>query len=92
MKDDAYERIDKMWEIKAMEEKMQHYDRTTVTFHHGNAFTPEGIDAEPFATLTINNLVERELIDTICALVREYTNKTHADFCNIKILTEDWDT
>ena len=68
-----------------------HYDRTKITFHRGNAFTPEGIEAEPFATLTINDLVERELIDTICDLVRKHVNDTHMDFCNIKISTEDWD-
>ncbi len=70
---------------------MTHYDKTRVTFHRGNAFTPEGIEAEPFATLTINDLVERELIDTICDLVRKHVNDTHMDFCNIKISTEDWD-
>ena len=70
---------------------MTHYDKTRVTFHRGNAFTPEGIEAEPFATLTINDLVERELIDAICDLVRNHVNTTHEDFCNIKISTEDWD-
>jgi hypothetical protein len=70
---------------------MTHYDRTRVTFHRGNAFTPEGIEAQPFATLTIDDLVERELIDAICALVRDHVNKAHADFCNIRISTEDWD-
>jgi hypothetical protein len=69
----------------------KHYDKTTVTFHRGNAFTPEGIDAAPFATFTMNDLVDRDLIDAICALVREHTNKAHADFCNIKLSTEDWD-
>jgi hypothetical protein len=68
-----------------------HYDRTTVTFHRGNAFTPEGIEAEPFATLTVNDLVERKLIDSICRLVRDHVNKTHMDFCNIKLTSEDWD-
>jgi hypothetical protein len=70
---------------------LTHYDRTRVTFHRGNAFTPEGIEAQPFATLTIDDLVERELIDAICALVRDHVNKAHADFCNIRISTEDWD-
>jgi len=70
---------------------MTHYDRTRVTFHRGNAFAPEGIEIEPFAMLTINDSVERELIDAICTLVRDHTNKAHADFCNIKISTEDWD-
>jgi hypothetical protein len=70
---------------------LKHYDRTTVTFHRGNAFTPEGITPEPFATFTINDLVDRDLIDSICALVREHTNKAHADFCNVKTYTEDWD-
>jgi hypothetical protein len=68
-----------------------HYDRTKITFHRGNAFTPEGIEAEPFATLTVNDLIERELIDTICDLVRKHVNNTHMDFCNIKLSTEDWD-
>jgi hypothetical protein len=70
---------------------MEHYDKTTVTFHRGNAFTPEGIDAAPFATLTINDLVGRDLIDAICALVREHVNAAHADHCNIKLSIEDWD-
>jgi len=68
-----------------------HYDRTTVTFHRGNAFTPEGIETEPFATLTVNDLVERKLIDSICKLIRAHVNNTHMDFCNIKLSTEDWD-
>ena len=71
---------------------MTHYDRTKITFHRGNAFTPEGIEVKPFATLTFNDLVERELIDTICQLVREHVNATHMDFCNIKLTSEDWDT
>lgn len=71
---------------------MTHYDKTLITFHRGNAFSPEGIDAAPFAILTINDLVDRELIDAICALVREHVNTAHADHCNIKLSTEDWDT
>ena len=70
---------------------MTHYDKTTVTFHRGNAFTPEGIDAEPFATLTINDMVDRKLIDAICALMRKHINAEHQDFCNIKLNLEDWD-
>jgi hypothetical protein len=70
---------------------MSHYDKTRVTFHRGNAFTPEGIDAEPFATVTINDLVGSELIEAICTLMREHIHAAHADFCNIKISTEDWD-
>ena len=68
-----------------------HYDRTRVTFHRGNAFTPEGIDAEPFATLTVKDLIERDLIDLICGLIRTHVNEKHKDFCNIKLTTEDWD-
>ena len=68
------------------------YDRTRVTFHRGNAFTPEGIDAEPFATLTINDLVDRKLVEAICNLMRKHVNTEHRDFCNIKISTEDWDS
>jgi hypothetical protein len=70
---------------------MNHYDKTRVTFHRGNAFSPEGINVESFATFTINDLVDSDLIDAICTLVRAHTNKAHADFCNIKISTEDWD-
>jgi hypothetical protein len=69
-----------------------HYDKALVTFHHGNAFTPEGIAAEPFATLTIDSLVDRALIDAICELMRSHVNETHMDFCNIKISTENWDS
>jgi hypothetical protein len=67
------------------------YDRTIVTFHSGNAFEAEGITPEPFATFTCNSLIERKLIDSICKLVRDHVNKTHMDFCNIKLSTEDWD-
>ena len=71
---------------------MEHYDKTRITFHRGNAFTPEGVNKKPFATFVINDLVESELIEGLCALMREHVNKTHADFCNIKLSTEDWDT
>jgi hypothetical protein len=71
---------------------MEHYDKTRITFHRGSAFTPEGVNKKPFATFVINDLVERELIEGLCALMREHVNKTHADFCNIKLSTEDWDT
>ena len=67
------------------------YDRTIVTFHNGNAFEPDGITPEPFATFTCNRLIDRQLIDGISKLVRNHINKTHMDFCNIKISTEDWD-
>jgi hypothetical protein len=70
---------------------MTHYDRTRVTFHRGNAFEPEGITPEPFATFTINDIVEREVIDSLCAIMRDHVHTAHADFCNIKISTEDWD-
>ena len=51
----------------------------------------EGFTSKPFATFTIDDLVDSDLIDSICALVRAHTNAAHADFCNIKIQTEDWD-
>ena len=70
---------------------MEHYDKTRITFHRGNAFTPEGVTKKPFATFVINDLVERELIDALCALMRDHIHKAHADFCNIKLSTEDWD-
>jgi len=70
---------------------MTHYDKTTATFHRGNAFAPEGIDAEPFATLTINDTVDHKLIESICNLIRGHVNDAHKDFCNIKLSTEDWD-
>jgi hypothetical protein len=69
-----------------------HYDKTRVTFHHGHAFEAAGIDPEPFATLTINSIVDRALIDAICELMRTHVNETHMDFCNIKISTENWDS
>ena len=70
---------------------MDHYDKTTLTFHRGNAFSPEGITPDPFATLTINDLVDKDLIDAICTLMREHVNKVHADHCNIKLTLENWD-
>jgi hypothetical protein len=50
------------------------------------------VDVEPFATLTFKGLVDRDLIDAICQLIRESTNETAGDFCNIKLSTEDWDS
>jgi hypothetical protein len=70
---------------------MTHYDKTRVTFHHGNAFMVEGITPEPFATFTCTTLVDHELIEAICNLVRKHVNETQMDFCNIKLSTEDWD-
>lgn len=70
---------------------MTHYDKTLVTFHRGNAFAPEGMEAEPFATFIINDIVDREVIESLCAIMRDHVHMAHADFCNIKISTEDWD-
>jgi len=71
---------------------MEYSNRTRITFHRGNAFAPEGIEIEPFAMFTMTDLADRELIDAICALVRDHVHTMHADFCNIKLSTEDWDT
>jgi hypothetical protein len=71
---------------------MDYFNKTRITFHRGNGFTPEGITPEPFATFVINDLVDRELIEGLCALVRDHVHMMHADFCNIKLTTEDWDT
>ena len=65
-------------------------DKVKITFHHGSSYTPEGITKKPFATLVINEIVNRELIDKICQLVRADMNEM-GDFCNIKIQSEDWD-
>ena len=70
---------------------MTHYDKTLVTFHSGNAFEVNGMEAEPFATFTCTTIVDRELIEAICNLVRKHVNETQMDFCNIKLTTEDWD-
>lgn len=69
---------------------MEHYDKTRVTFHHGNAFEAAGIDPEPFATFICDNIIARELIDSICVMVRDHIH-AHGEFCNIKLSTEDWD-
>jgi hypothetical protein len=70
---------------------MTHYDKTRITFHRGDAFTPEGIEKKPFATFVINDLVDQELIEGLCALMRDHVHTAHADCCNIRIFTEDWD-
>ena len=67
------------------------YDRLCVDFHRGDAYAPNSIDTKPFATFSMNEMVDRDLIDAICALVREYVNKEHGDFCNVKINAEEWD-
>ena len=69
----------------------QFYDKTKITFHRGNAFSPEGVDKAPFATFIINDLITQELIQALCSLMREHVNETHMDCCNIKLNTEDWD-
>jgi hypothetical protein len=71
---------------------MEYSNKTRITFHRGSAFAAEGITPEPFATFLINDLVNAELIEGLCALVREHVHTLHADFCNIKLTTEDWDT
>ena len=38
---------------------MTHYDKTLVTFHSGNAFEVNGMEAEPFATFTCTTIVAR---------------------------------
>jgi hypothetical protein len=68
------------------------YDRTTVTFHRGDAYASGAIDAQPFATFTMNEMADRELIDAIQNLVCEYVHTAHADFCNVKTSTEQWDS
>jgi hypothetical protein len=68
------------------------FNKTRVSFHYGNAFSAAGIDKKPFAVLQYDGIVDRELIDKICQLVREHVNETEADFCNVKISTEDWDS
>lgn len=70
---------------------MAMYDRTRITFHRGNGFAPEGITSEPFAVLTIDDLVDDELIEALCTLVRNHVHLKHADFCNVKLSTEQWD-
>ena len=67
-----------------------HYDKTRVSFHHGCVFCPEGIDKKPFATLVVDDIVPRELIDKICDIMREHHNGI-GEFCNVKIQSEDWD-
>ena len=67
------------------------YDRITVNFHRGDAHSLGCIDTKPFATFSMVEMVDRELIDAISALVRKYVNKEHSDFCNVKISAEEWD-
>lgn len=71
---------------------MKHFDKTRITFHRGNAFTLEGIEKKPFATFVINDLINEELIEGLCALMRDHVHLMHADFCNVKLSTEEWDT
>ena len=70
---------------------MTHYDKTTVTFHGGSPYEVTGMNAEPFATFTCDTIVDRKLIDAICALVRKHINAEHREFCNIKLTSEEWD-
>ena len=69
---------------------MKYLDKTQITFHHGCAFDSEGINKKPFATFIITDIVQRELIDKICDVMKEYHDNL-GEFCNIKIQSEDWD-
>jgi hypothetical protein len=68
------------------------YDKTRITFHRGNAYDETGIEKKPFATIVISDLVNAETIEGLCALVRDHVHLMHADFCNVKISTEQWDS
>jgi hypothetical protein len=70
---------------------MSTFDKTTITFHRGNAFEATGIEPEPFGTFTMNDLIDQELIEAVCNLVRAHVNDTHKDFCNFKLTLEEWD-
>ena len=70
---------------------MKYYDKACVTFHRGNGISPEGVEKKPFAKFTTDALISADVIDAIVALVREQVNTDHADCCNIKLSTEDWD-
>jgi len=70
---------------------MKYSDKTQITFHHGNGYGPEGVDVEPFAVFTFNQIIDRALIDKLGRIVREYVHKQDQNFCNIKISIEDWD-
>lgn len=70
---------------------MNYLDKVRVSFHNGNAYAPEGIKKKPFAVFTYDGIVNRELIDKVCQLVKQYQNDEDGDFCNIKISSEDWD-
>jgi hypothetical protein len=69
---------------------MTYLDKTKITFHSGCAFSKEGIEKKPFATLTFNEITNRDLIDAVCELIKSKIN-AEGDFCNIKIQSEDWD-
>jgi hypothetical protein len=70
---------------------MSTFDRTVITFHRGNAFDINGMDAEPFGTFTMNDLIDQELIEAVCNLIRAHVNDTHKDLCNFKLTLEEWD-
>jgi len=70
---------------------MSTFDRTVITFHRGNAFDAEGMEAEPFGNFTMNDAIDIKLIEAVCNLVRAHVNDTHKDFCNFKLTLEEWD-
>lgn len=66
-------------------------NKTKISFHYGNAFSIEGMEKKAFATFNYQGVVDRELLDKVCELVRDHINESEGECCNIKISTEDWD-
>jgi len=70
------------------------YGKTKISFFRGNRYMRENrdIDSEPFGIIQFDDeLIERELVDKLCKVVRDHWNKINGECCNIKIETIDYD-
>ena len=70
------------------------YGKVKIQFFKGNRYARDNgeIDTEPFGTIYFpDELIERELVDKLCNVVRDHWNKVNGECCNVKIETIDYD-
>lgn len=69
---------------------MNYFSKINATFHEGSGFNDDGIEKKPFAKITIDQIVSRDLVDKICELMRDEMHDM-GQSCTIKIQSEYWD-
>jgi hypothetical protein len=70
------------------------YGKVKISFFGGNHYMRKdgAIDPEPFGVIDFpDELIERELVDKLCKVVRDHWNKVNGECCNIKIESMEYD-